>query len=234
MAPIGLVERTHKPGRNRDSVTMRPITEGRLPMNLLALGLFILWFGVAFVWRSLAQQKATGDTGIRLTALQPDASRAERVAVVLFAVTAVMGLAAPIAAMLGFGLLWHNDLWRLAGVGIAFIGVGMTFMAQLAMGSQWRIGVDPNEKTELVTTGMFAVVRNPIFSAMMIAEVGFFAMVPNVFSAVATLALFIGIEIQVRKVEEPYLHGLHGQAYDDYTTTVGRFVPFIGRGKVGS
>lgn len=203
-------------------------------MNLIALGLFAVWIGAAFVWRSLAQHRATGDAGIRLAAFQPDASWPERCAAGLFAVALVLGLVAPIAAMLGFGPLWHNDLWRLAGAGIALIGVGLTFMAQLAMGTEWRIGVDPQEETELVTTGMFAVVRNPIFSAMMIADIGFFAMVPNVFSAIATVALFAGIEIQVRKVEEPYLHKLHGAAYDDYAAKVGRFVPFIGRGPTGS
>jgi hypothetical protein len=48
--------------------------------------------------------------------------------------------------------------------------------------------------------------------------------------AIAGLAVtLIGIEIQVRLVEEPYLHGVHGAAYTDYASGVGRFLPGIGR-----
>lgn len=215
-----------------DTLTTNATLDRQEPMNLFAFALFLVWFGGAFVWRTAMQQRMTGDTGIRWTAVGPDASSAERWAAGLFAVALVMGLIAPVAAMLGLGPLWQNDLWRLAGAGIALIGVGLTFMAQAAMGPHWRIGVDSNEKTELVTSGMFSVVRNPIFSAMMLSAIGFFAMVPNVFSAIATMAIFAAIEIQVRKVEEPHLRRQHGKAYDDYTEAVGRFVPYIGRGVV--
>jgi protein-S-isoprenylcysteine O-methyltransferase Ste14 len=42
------------------------------------------------------------------------------------------------------------------------LGLAGSLLAQLAMGDSWRIGVDESEKTELVTAGPFAVVRNPI------------------------------------------------------------------------
>ena len=41
--------------------------------------------------------------------------------------------------------------------------------------------------------------------------------------------LILTIEVQVRVVEEPYLATKHGDAYRDYTATVGRFVPAVGR-----
>jgi hypothetical protein len=44
----------------------------------------------------------------------------------------------------------------------------LTVIAQFAMAESWRIGVDPNERTPLVTTGAFAMVRNPIFTAMLV------------------------------------------------------------------
>jgi len=39
----------------------------------------------------------------------------------------------------------------------------------------------------------------------------------------------IGIEIQVRKVEEPYLARAHGERYLTYARDVGRFAPGFGR-----
>lgn len=39
----------------------------------------------------------------------------------------------------------------------------------------------------------------------------------------------IGIGVQVRLVEEPYLRRTHGVAYTDYAARVGRFLPRLGR-----
>lgn len=45
------------------------------------------------------------------------------------------------------------------------VGIAATLYAQIAMGNSWRIGVDPTERTTLVTNGPFALVRNPTFAA---------------------------------------------------------------------
>jgi protein-S-isoprenylcysteine O-methyltransferase Ste14 len=36
------------------------------------------------------------------------------------------------------------------------------------------------------------------------------------------------LELQVRRVEEPYLLGKHGAAYRSYTASVGQFIPGVG------
>jgi protein-S-isoprenylcysteine O-methyltransferase Ste14 len=43
------------------------------------------------------------------------------------------------------------------------------------------------------------------------------------------LVVALGMELHVRRVEEPYLHWAHGDAYRDYAARVGRFVPGVGR-----
>lgn len=97
------------------------------------------------------------------------------------------------------------------------------------MGTSWRIGVDPSETTALVRSGVFGYVRNPIFTAMLFAVAGLVLLSPNGAALIALGALLAAIELQVRLVEEPYLHRTHGDAYRDYTASVGRFVPGIGR-----
>ena len=109
------------------------------------------------------------------------------------------------------------------------VGIGATYVAQLGMGSEWRIGIDRTETTGLVTGALFSLVRNPIFTAMLFTAVGFAAMVPNIVAVVAAICLVIAIELQVRYVEEPHLQRLHGRVYDEYAARVGRFVPLIGR-----
>jgi protein-S-isoprenylcysteine O-methyltransferase Ste14 len=68
--------------------------------------------------------------------------------------------------------------------------------------------VDTSETTSLVCTGVFKVVRNPIFAAMLVFMLGqtFLALNPV---AMAVFAIFLAaIEVSVRSVEEPYLLGV--------------------------
>ena len=84
-------------------------------------------------------------------------------------------------------------------------------------------------RTSLVTTGPFAVVRNPIFAAMLPASLGLALLVPNAVALAGLAALWLALEIQVRLVEEPYLLRAHGDSYRQYAGRVGRFVPGLGR-----
>ena len=63
---------------------------------------------------------------------------------------------------------------------------------------------------------------------MLTFDLGIALVTPN-FVALAGLALAVAaLELQVRRVEEPYLLGKHGQAYRSLTASVGRFVPGVG------
>jgi protein-S-isoprenylcysteine O-methyltransferase Ste14 len=118
---------------------------------------------------------------------------------------------------------------RATGVAIFIVGLVGTLYAQIAMGESWRIGVDERERTALVTSGPFAVVRNPIFAAMLPTSLGLALLVPNVAALAGLGALWLALQIQVRLVEEPYLLRAHGDSYRQYAARVGRFVPGLGR-----
>lgn len=198
-------------------------------MNTVALALLAVWFVVVFIVRSVVQKRATGDSGIRPGAFAEDASGIERAAYLLLVVAFAGAIAAPVAAMVGLDPLTDNDLVPVVGVVVAIAGIGATYLAQLGMGSEWRIGIDRTEVTGLVTGGVFSLVRNPIFTAMMFTAAGFAAMVPNVIGVLAVVCLVVAIELQVRFVEEPHLHRLHGDVYGGYASRVGRFFPALGR-----
>ncbi|WP_286968257.1 MULTISPECIES: methyltransferase family protein [Arsenicicoccus] len=110
---------------------------------------------------------------------------------------------------------------------VAAAGVVCTYAAQLAMGTAWRIGVDPTERN-LVTSGPFAFVRNPIFTAALITFTGLSFTTPNLVALTGLVVVYAGIQMQVRGVEEPHLLATHGQTYANYAARVGRFLPTIG------
>lgn len=119
--------------------------------------------------------------------------------------------------------------WRVGLGAVLFLaGLGLTVVAQLAMGDAWRIGVQEGERTELRTHGPFAWCRNPIFTGMLLGGLGLVAWVP--LAAPAWLALGVGLELQVRVVEEPHLMRIHGARYEAYAARTGRFWPGLGRG----
>jgi protein-S-isoprenylcysteine O-methyltransferase Ste14 len=88
--------------------------------------------------------------------------------------------------------------------------------------------VDTNERTTLVRTGVFGLVRNPIFTAIMVFGLGIALVTPNVLAIIGFVLLVGTIELQVRVVEEPYLLTVHGDNYRNYLAHVGRFVPGVG------
>jgi protein-S-isoprenylcysteine O-methyltransferase Ste14 len=89
------------------------------------------------------------------------------------------------------------------------------------MKNSWRIGIDHDSKTELVTTGLFKYSRNPIFLGMLLSMVGLFFTTPNALTLIFLIVGYILIQIQIR-LEEAYLEKDHGEVYKAYKKKVRR------------
>jgi protein-S-isoprenylcysteine O-methyltransferase Ste14 len=196
----------------------------------LALILYGLYLGLAFGLRTLIQLRRTGSTGFHGLGGRPGS--AEWIAGVGFTLALLLGAVAPVLALLNVVepiAALDTAAAHIAGLTLALAGIGATFYAQVAMGTSWRIGVDPEERTELVTSGPFALVRNPIFAAMLPTALGLTLLVPSWVALAGLAGLVLALELQVRVIEEPYLLRAHGGAYADYAARVGRFFPSVGR-----
>lgn len=141
----------------------------------------------------------------------------------------LVGILANLAGMSPIPALDRKWLGFL-GLAVAGAGIVAIVFSQFFMGDSWRMGVDSSENTNLVITGPFRIVRNPISAAMFVTLLGLSMMVPNAFALAGLLVLLVALEIQVRLVEEPYLRAVHSGQYDEYANRVGRFLPGIGRG----
>lgn len=197
-------------------------------MPVAALIVYAVWFAMAFGLRTFIQWRHTGSSGFKGIGGRPGSL--EWIAGILFTVALVVGVAGPVADLAGLAPLIDTAWLPGLGLVVAVLGVGLTLAAQISMGDSWRIGVDEDERTDMVTDGAFAIVRNPIFSAMVLTAIGLTAMVPNVVSVIGLVALVVALELQVRVVEEPYLAKVHGEPYEQYRRSVGRFLPRWGRG----
>ena len=197
-------------------------------MGELALVLWLVYFAISIGLRPLLQSRRTGRSGVLLMRARPGSVQwwgelAESVAIGLGVAAAVLADSVePIDAL-------DSDAGHGAGIAIYCAGVVGVAASQEAMGASWRIGQDAGERTALVTRGPFALVRNPIFVAVALVQLGLTLLVPSVLALAGIALLVVSIELQVRLVEEPHLRRVHGADYEDYTRRVGRFLPGVGR-----
>lgn len=199
-------------------------------MAIAALLIYLVGLAVVFGLRTWLQVRRTGSSGFHGISGEPGSLRWW--AGISFVAALVIGLAALVLAVVDVvprpsGLL--ADTAGVIGLVLALVGFAGVLAAQTGMGSSWRIGVKESERTELVTGGLFAVVRNPIFTAMVVAQLGLTLMVPTWLSVAALVCLVAAVEMQVRLIEEPYLRTTHGGSYQRYAAATGRFVPGAGR-----
>ena len=197
-------------------------------MPLAAVALSATWLLTALVLRIALQVRQTGDTGVRLPAgprLSPEwwATRA-------FTAGTSAWSSPPCSLAAGvIGAVAVPPPARWTGLVLAAAGVVGTFVAQLAMGASWRIGVDAHERTALVTARGVPVGAQPHLHGDDRHRRRPDPDGPDRTGAAALCLVVAAVEAQVRRVEEPYLQAVHGDAYRAYCRSVGRFVPRLGR-----
>ena len=91
------------------------------------------------------------------------------------------------------------------------------------MGKAWRLAIDSNQKSHLVTEGIFQWSRNPIFFGMRAWYLGFFLVMPTALSLVLWVVGDFVIQLQVQ-LEEQHLIKIFGDRYQTYQSKVRRWI----------
>ncbi len=96
-------------------------------------------------------------------------------------------------------------------------------LALVAFGDSWRLGIDRHAHGRLVTGGIFAWTRNPIYVGLDCLAIGVF-LIQGRLIFLALAAFLIGtLHAQILH-EERFLHRAYGDAYRDYCAQVGRYL----------
>jgi protein-S-isoprenylcysteine O-methyltransferase Ste14 len=124
--------------------------------------------------------------------------------------------------------LWNRVLVNLLPAkifGLLMILAGdMIFVwALISFGNSWRIGIDEKSAGTLVTNGIFAFSRNPIFVFIDLYFIGTFLLNGTLFFLIFAVAAVIGLHYQILQ-EEKFLSSKYGPAYRDYCTQAGRYI----------
>ena len=118
---------------------------------------------------------------------------------------------------------FHSELLSWVGVLLCLVGLVLLLLSLVAFGRSFRVGIDVDLADKLVTTGVFAVSRNPIYVAFGLVLIGQFLVFPN-WILLAYVAA--GIWLFHRQVlrEEEFLRQHYGREYAEYCRRVRRYL----------
>lgn len=78
---------------------------------------------------------------------------------------------------------------------------------------------------QLVVTGLYRYVRNPIYLGALLVQLGYFIWSGSRIMIVYLLFFFLAYHILVLLIEEPILRNTFGTVYEDYCQRVPRWIP---------
>jgi protein-S-isoprenylcysteine O-methyltransferase Ste14 len=118
---------------------------------------------------------------------------------------------------------FQSEVLAWVGVALCFAGLILLLLSLVSFGQSFRVGIDVDRPDKLVTTGIFAFSRNPIYIGFACVLLGQFLVFPN---WILLIYLVAGIWLFHRQVlhEEAFLRKHYGQEYVAYSKRVRRYL----------
>lgn len=114
--------------------------------------------------------------------------------------------------------------WGWCAAIVAVLCLFATFICWRRMGTSWRMGIDPRDKTQLVFSGPYAFVRHPIYGLSSVLMLATLVAIPSLLMLITALTHLLLLQWESLR-EEKHLIALHGEEYRQYSLHTGRFFP---------
>jgi len=135
-----------------------------------------------------------------------------------------------LTAVIVLGVVFHGDLTRLpviaTGALLFVLGGGFGIAGVAVLGRNRTPYPQPLADSEFVQRGIYARVRHPLYTSVMLASLGWALIWQSGPAFVAALALLPFFQAKARR-EEQWLSGQF-PGYPDYARRVPRFLPRLG------
>ncbi len=108
------------------------------------------------------------------------------------------------------------------GAFLVFLSFGIFIWALASFRDSWRIGIDTQTNGKLITTGIFAYSRNPIFLSIDLYFGGTFLINGTLIFLLFAILVVVGMHYQILQ-EEKFLSKYYGSAYQEYIDITDRY-----------
>lgn len=119
-----------------------------------------------------------------------------------------------------------HDPW-LVGIGVAlfFAGLGLAIWARIFLGRNWGTPMTEKDDPELVTSGPYRFIRNPIYSGLILAMIGTALAVS--FSWLAPAAVAGCYFVYSAFMEQRFMAARFPDSYPAYRRSTKMLIPFV-------
>ncbi|MBF1094841.1 MAG: isoprenylcysteine carboxylmethyltransferase family protein [Solobacterium sp.] len=124
-------------------------------------------------------------------------------------------------------ITFANFQWIFILIGILCFIIGITLWLKAVIIDRLDAHIIKNE---LVTTGVYAYVRNPVYSAFMFVCTGVLLIYGNLVLLVLPIIYWGFMTVLMKLTEEKWLEDLYGKEYVQYRQCVNRCIPWKGKG----
>jgi protein-S-isoprenylcysteine O-methyltransferase Ste14 len=118
---------------------------------------------------------------------------------------------------------FHSEIVAWFGALFCLSGLTLFLLSLISFGRSFRVGIDADHPDKLVTTGIFAYSRNPIYVAFGFVLLGQFLLFSNWILLVYLIAAVWLFHRQVLR-EEEFLKQQYGREYFEYSARVRRYL----------
>jgi protein-S-isoprenylcysteine O-methyltransferase Ste14 len=124
---------------------------------------------------------------------------------------------------LGFIRLLDVQALQISGAIMTTIALFTGLAALYEMKNSWRVGIKYDQKTELITTGIYRMSRNPYFLSYNLLFTGIFLIFPSLVLLTLIISLMVTFHFMILE-EERYLTKVQGEGYLTYKLKTGRYL----------
>ena len=121
---------------------------------------------------------------------------------------------------------WLNIPLKIVGVGLMIFGFYLNYSAKHTSKLFEMVA-----ENRLITTGVYGIVRNPVYSAVLLACTGAVCISNNLILFFIPVICWVYMTIFLKLTEERWLTDLYGQEYIEYCKKVNRCMPWFPKHK---
>ncbi len=112
------------------------------------------------------------------------------------------------------------------GLALTVGGIAFALWARFYLGRNWSARVTVKEDHELIRTGPYSIVRNPIYTGFLVALAGTTIAVGEIRAILALAIISVGLHFK-SKTEEKFMAEQFGEEYAAYRRKVKSLIPYV-------